>query len=477
MSADLSQYVNLKPLDISPTQIYLDSIELARNVFPGFDLRQGTIEDAMFQAFAYMSALNIGAINRLPDSLFLGLGKMIGTPYRDATPATMDVTFTANTNDGATVPAGTLVRYKPLTVDGETSISYVFETNESFVIAGNNDDDPLPTGTINCTSQVLGNVISLDAGVELRLESFSQELFSAETAGNFVNGTDGEGLDEFMSRAASNLASMSSALVTPSQLNNYLLVQYPQLVSRSKVYDLTDPEGSRTIGEATSAGKVLVVSYGPQRDLTDAELAIIDLDIQQRVVAGLEVAVKKPVFCNFKITATVNYFSSQDVDDVENSIIFSLLGRNNPTNSQWTEERLRYNEILRTFYGIPGVHSVESLTISKTDTATITGAVKAGNNVTYTSANTLSVGDVVTVTGISPSGLNCASKTITARTDTTFTVVNAAATGTYASGGSAAATSPNWGATSGNDILYETKGTLLNLQAEKIVLTLNSIEI
>jgi hypothetical protein len=270
---------------------------------------------------------------------------------------------------------------------------------------------------------------------------------------------------------------MSSALVTTSQLNNYVLVKYPQLISRSKVYDLTDPEGGRVIGEATVAGKILVCAYGPQRVLTNGEITSINADIAERVVAGLEVGVVSPVFANFKIVATCSYYSQFETENVATVLKNNLLNKFSPGSSQWTEERLRYNEVLRFFYSNPSIHSVDSLTISKTDSATITGAVKSGNNVTYTAPNTFSIDDVVTVTGVSPSGLNCSTKTITARTSTTFTVVNSAASGTYSSGGSAAVTSPNWGSVSGSDILYITKGTLLNLQLEKIVLTLNSISI
>jgi hypothetical protein len=209
--------------------------------------------------------------------------------------------------------------------------------------------------------------------------------------------------------------------------------------------------------------------------LTNTEITTIETDISDRVVAGLEVGVVSPVFANFKIVATCTYLSQYDTADVSTLLINNLLSKFSPSNSQWTEEKLRYNDILRFFYSNPAVHSVDSLTISKTDSATITGAVKVGNNVTYTATNTFSIDDVVTVTGVTPSGLNCASKVITARTNTTFTVVNAAASGTYTSGGTAAVTSPNWGSVSGSDILYATKGTLLNLQEEKIVLTLNSI--
>ena len=477
MSADLTQYINLRTLDITPTQVYLDSIEVARNVFPGFELRPGTIEDALFQAFAYMSSLNIGSINRLPDSLILGLGKMLGTPYVDSQPATMDVTFTANSNDGATVPVGTIVRYTPATDDGETVVSYFFETNESIIIAANALEDPLPTGTVNCSSRSLGIIFSIDGGTSLNLESYSQELYSAVSAGNFVQGVDGEGVDDFLNRIVSNFSTMSSALVTTSQLNNYVLVQYPQLVTRSKVYDLTDPDGARVIGESPVSGNILVCAYGPQRVLTNGEITTLEADIAERVVAGLEVGVVSPVFANFKIVATCSYYSQFEEANVETVLRNNLLNKFSPSECQWTEEKLRYNDVLRFFYSNPSIHSVDSLTISKTDSATITGAVKSGNNVTYTAPNTFSVDDVVTVTGITAAGLNCSTKAITARTSTTFTVVNSAASGTYSSGGSAAVTSPNWGSVSGSDILYSTKGTLLNLQSEKIVLTLNSISI
>lgn len=477
MSADFLPYINLRPLDISPAQIYLDSIEVARTVFPNFDLRPGTIEDAMFQAFAYMSSLNIGAINRLPDSLMLGVGKMLGTPYLDGTNATMDVTFTANSNDGATIPAGTLVSYTPQSDTGELNASYVFETNELHTIASNSPGSALPTGTVNCTSRILGILPVIPTGTNLSLLSFSQELYSAVSAGNFVQGQDAETIDEFLIRTVGNLSSMSSALVTADQLKNYILTSYPTIAKRCRVYDLTDPSGNLLLSDAEVAGKVAIFVYGPGRNLTQTEITSIETDIANKSVAGLELGVLNPVLLNFKITATVSYYSNFDTESVSSLLKETLLNSFSPVSYQSSEEKLRYNSVLRAIHALPSIYSVDSLTISKTDSSTITGAVKSGNNVTYTSANTFSVGDLVTVTGITPSSLNSTQRAITARTATSFTVENASASGTYSSGGSAAVTSPNWGATSGNDILYQYKGSLLNLQSEKIVLTLNSIEV
>lgn len=473
MASDFRQYVNLRPLDVEPAQLYLESVEVARTVFPDFELRPGTIEDAMFQAFSYMSALNIGAINRLPDALMLGVGKMIGTPYSDGTRATMDVLFTANSNSGAVVPAGTLVG-KSITIEDST-VQYVFETDEELTIASNGVGSALPTGTVSCTSQTIGIIPQIDATSPLNILSFSQSLYEAEAAGNFVQGTNAEAIDEFLNRAVTNLGSFSSALTTANQAQNYVLVEYPSLVTRCKVYDLTDPDGALAVGAADVAGKVAVFVYGPGRLLTNSEKTDIETDLINRTVAGLEVGVLDPTLLDFNITATILYDSSYDSTILEELIKNQLVSQFSPKYSQTTEERLRYNDVLQNIYQNPGVVHVTALTVGNTETATITGASVAGAAVTYTAANTFAVNDIVTVTGITPSSLNIANKVITARTSSNFTVGSSGgASGVYSSGGTASAKYPNWGATSGSDLLYSKKGSLLNLSVGNITLTLTA---
>ena len=112
MGIDFTQYVDLRIMDVEPTSIYFDSINLARLVLPDFNLRTGTPEDAMFQAFAYMSALNIAAINRIPSSLMLGVSKMLGFPANEGTRAVLTAQLTAISHDGAVVPEGTLLAFE-----------------------------------------------------------------------------------------------------------------------------------------------------------------------------------------------------------------------------------------------------------------------------------------------------------------------------------------------------------------------------
>ena len=72
--------------------------------------------------------------------------------------------------------------------------------------------------------------------------------------------------------------------------------------------------------------------------------------------------------------------------------------------------------------------------------STVTAATGSAGVVTYTSSNTLKVGDIVTVTGLSVSALNLNLQTVTSATSTQFTVANSATgsctgqTGTYYSG-------------------------------------------
>lgn len=481
MPADFRQYINLRPLDISPAQLYLDAVEVARTVFPNFDLRPGTIEDAMFQAFAYMSALNVGAINRLPDSLMLGIGKMIGTQYVDGQRATLNVTFTANSNNGATVPIGTVVTWSTPAVEGEAPITYAFETVEQLTIASNSPGNALPTGTVECSARDIGIMPVIQNGQSMAIASFSQSIYSAVAAGNFVQGSDADTVDEYLDRTVATIGSFSSAITTTSQASAFLSSLHPDTVKRVKAYDLTDKDGDLIIGDADVAGHVTLFVYGPERNLTNDEKTLYTSQIVSRSVAGLDIGIKNPVLLNFKITATINYLSNLDVTEVSKEIKQNLLTNFSPLNSQWSEEKLRLNDVLRSLYSNPSVHSVDSLAISKTDSSgsSITNAVIASGNVTYTANNTYSVGDQVIVSGITPNTLNSAatSRTITARTDTSFTVSAAGLSGAYTSGGTSFATSPNWGNVSGNDILYYYKGSLLNLQPEKIVLTLNSIEI
>lgn len=78
-------------------------------------------------------------------------------------------------------------------------------------------------------------------------------------------------------------------------------------------------------------------------------------------------------------------------------------------------------------------------TLTSNKTFVVTAASASGGVVTYTAANTLQVGEIVTITGLSTSAFNLTGVTVASASGTEFTVTNAA-TGTGVTGATAVAT-------------------------------------
>ena len=86
--------------------------------------------------------------------------------------------------------------------------------------------------------------------------------------------------------------------------------------------------------------------------------------------------------------------------------------------------------------------NVATLTILSTaSTAAVTGALGGGTTVVYSGYNSFSVGQSVTITGITPTAYNVTG-IVTAATSTSFTITNSAV-GVYVSGGTATAVTPH----------------------------------
>ena len=241
MPADFSEYVNLKIFDKEPGDIYRDAIEIARLALPEFNLRTGTPEDAMFQAMAYISSLNIAAINRLPDRLMAGIVSLFGYSRQEAVPAIVDATITLNTYDGGTVPPGTVFSYE--TAFEDEVIEIAFQTVEPLVIdevdLNITQDFPSASTTLICVQG--GIVPPLTNNYPLKIVSSGLPIQSCttNTPNNFLNGLNADSDEQYLSKATTYLRSLTTALTKSSQLDAYLLTNFPDVISRAKTYDLT----------------------------------------------------------------------------------------------------------------------------------------------------------------------------------------------------------------------------------------------
>lgn len=273
MAADFSPYVDLRVFDSQPGDIYLDAIEFAQLVLPEFNLRVGTPEDALFQAMAFVSSLNVAAINRLPDRLMSGLVSIMGYDRQEAIAAEVDVTITLDNYQGATIPAGTVFTYE--TVFEDEVQEYSFQLTGAISIPSVEDPDestPLPSASATVTCITPGIIPPIETpGTELSVISSGTNILTVETLANFSNGLNEDTDFEYLSKAATYLRSLSSATNKSSQLDAYLLTNYPELVTRSKTYDLTN--GDPELGDISTKRSIGIVKTFLTGNLATVETA------------------------------------------------------------------------------------------------------------------------------------------------------------------------------------------------------------
>lgn len=231
-SPDFSTYINFTGFDEQPASVYQEAVTYAQTALPEFNPRPGTIEDAILQAGAYVGALSIGAINRLPDGLIEGILKIMGISRIEATAGTVDVEIEFF-DAGQTVDAGSVFVYDYF--DGSQVIQLPFVLNDA-VTAG--VGETVVSATL--TSLINGVIPAISIGTQFLPASPSAIIFSCTTTSVISQGNSGETETQFLNRAATYLQSLSSTLNTATQIENYILFNYSN-VKRCKVADLAKP--------------------------------------------------------------------------------------------------------------------------------------------------------------------------------------------------------------------------------------------
>jgi uncharacterized phage protein gp47/JayE len=375
MPINFSRYVSLTPFDSSPTSIYLDAIDYARLALPEFQPRQGTPEDAILQAISYITGLNVSAINRLPDRLMAGLVGMMGIILDDGSKTIVDIKFTATTTDGATIPQGTVVRYDYEFL-GERDAIY-FETTEELIIAAVGNADPLPFDTVQAECLQIGQTIPLAAGTILDIETPTTDILEAEFESVVTYGTDQESETEYLTRAVNHLGSLSDSLAKASQVDSFIASGYGNIVSRSKTYDLTDPDGDLELGDPDAVGYVTIFVYGIGGFVSSEQKTDLLIDIQEKTVAGLEIGINNVNLVNLDVTATISYSTDYEAEVIAGNIKSVLASYFSPENYRFSEG-IKLSEFYGVMSGVGGVVFAEDLSVTPQSATYATNDV-AGN--------------------------------------------------------------------------------------------------
>ena len=232
-SPDFRPYVDLTIFDKQPRDIYQEAIDYAVTALPELSVRAGTLEDALFQAMSFVSGEVISSINRLPNGLMEGILNLLGFARIQATYGTGTVEFTMIDDAGGTIPAGTQVGYTE-TVEG-VSTFHTFTTSTAVTIP----EGDTVSAAVAIVADAAGEKPALLDGQPMVVVSASNRILSAALASDLTSGEVQETDAQYFSRGVTYLGSLSSALVTATQIQNYILTNYVD-VHRCKVYDLTE---------------------------------------------------------------------------------------------------------------------------------------------------------------------------------------------------------------------------------------------
>lgn len=364
MPIDFSEYVYLVPFDVSPTSVYLDAIDYAKIVLPEFQPRQGTPEDAILQAVSYISALNISAINRLPDRLMAGLVGMMGVEIDDGEKAIIDVEFTCIDNFGTTIPQGTLLRHDYEFLGEQRSV--YFQTNEEGIIAPVDPEDPLPTAIIEAEAIDVGVVLPIPNGTELTIDTPTSNIISAVLDATVNSGKNPENENDYLSRAVAYLGSLSSSFAKASQIDGFVLSRFLSTTSRCRTFDLTNPVSGLQWDDENEPGYLTVFVYGINQQLTNDQKLDILIAVQERTVAGLSVSIEDVKLVDLTVMVEVAHSSDYDSDVIQENIENTLINYFSPTNYRFTQS-MKLSEFYSVLSAIPGVIYINSLSVTPGD--------------------------------------------------------------------------------------------------------------
>jgi len=485
MPADFSEYIDLKIFDLSPGDIYLASLDVASLTLPEFNLRVGTPEDAIFQAMSYISALNIAAINRLPDRLISAILLMMGVNRQDGVPAEVELTITADSYEGAIVPAGTLFIYQA-TFEDEVQ-EFVFQTIDLLEIpASASAVGPFPSETVfaQCTSPGLTPVIP--ENTIMQLISSGVQILDAESTGKFTNGVNADTDSEYLSRAATFLSSLTRSLNKASQVDSYVLTNYTGVVGRVKTYDLTF--GADQLGELgvyrqgipadlARASNIVTLTFDDKHQFLENEKVYISNLPDTYAVEGTLYTVTDTSDYSIsynKTGASVDTFDiSSSVstvtigEDVAGYVTVFVYGLNEPV-SDPDKTALAVDLSSKTVAGLTiNVNDVSIATLDIEGTVTLDAAYDQEplQDAVYSAL----------VNYISPMEFPFSENTV--RYTTLISIISRIPGVLYVNELTLTGTGSGWLPKIGNDIQFQNKGTLPSLSVDDINITFTSLEI
>lgn len=401
-SPDWSSYVDLTVYDKTAIEIFDDAIDYAIDVLPEWEPQAGQIEVALLEAMATQAVSVAAAANRVPGAVMEALLRFYGIERDAGKKATATIDVTVINNSGYTIPAESAFAFFP----PNEGTPLVYTLDEDIVIASGNT-----TGQGTVTAQEVGETYNdPSAGASLQILTTMPYLQSTTLNTAPTGGTKPETDDTYFSRASTTLRSYSAALTTPTQIEAWILVTYPNIVYRAKVYDRRR-KGDRDTTVSTfdyHDGYALVVVGGLNATISDtsdvpvstANRQTIETALDAKTNTGLITELVNAELVDVTVDVTVMPHLGYTTSQIQANINTALNEYLAPNNWDWSD-MVRENEIIALIDKVTGVDYVSSL--NGLSTTSLNAAVTGSGDISFNLLGSLPVSTNHTITVLSPS--------------------------------------------------------------------------
>ena len=362
-SPDFSRYVDLSIYDTDAETILNDIISYARGVLPQWSPLAGEVEVVLAEAIAASSANMASYINRLPNATSEILMRLFGVTRSDGTAATGVVQFTMVDTSGYTVPAGTSIAYVAV-----NSVAYVYKTTSDLTVPNGND-----TGSVTVEAVAVGTGYN-SATTSSNLSMLSNNRFVSSVVFTTApsGGANPETDQDFFDRASNLFTTYSSALVQDSQIQAFVLSNFPTVAYRVRSFDQRRYRDRDISADSyTSHPGYVLLAVGSQNasqsDYSDitvspSGLASVRSSVESKLPTGVVLDIMSAEVVSVEVSANVVAAQGYDTGVVEASVRKALNDYLDPNVWDWSKQYVRNNELIALIDGVEGVDYVRTVT-------------------------------------------------------------------------------------------------------------------
>jgi hypothetical protein len=341
-------------IETDPEAIVEEQLEKIRDTYPNFVAAPASLERLIIEANAEEASIQRFQLQELSEEAPQALAEILGVPRRDAAQAIGEAEFTFADADGHLIPEGT-----DIAVAGLDGVDIAFTTTEEVTVP-----PAETTGTAPIEAIEEGEVASGLSGSAVLLSDIA-DVESVEIVGVTQGGTDGETVDEFLSRWADRMQLISDRLIQARDFSRFYRTVIPAC-ARAVALDNYNP------GDDTYDNEGMVTVCGIDVDgqpLSSGIKAEAHALMTENTISGLTIHVVDPTYTPVDVEVEIVALEGYDLTELELSVAAALEEYLSPANwgrdptgidsTAWLNERtVRYLEVSQAINQVPGVHFV-----------------------------------------------------------------------------------------------------------------------